>query len=241
MTPGSTLKSSNPATLADGTSRKPPEGRSRGSSYDSHVEPVLFLPIIDWEFRTQRPQHLASCFARSGHRVYYASLRLNAAPEPPRAVASGLWRVDLAGDPAPSLTAITSPPRPSMRVVARLVEESARHPLDGCWVVAQLPFWRPLAERLRERFNGLVLYDCIDDLAEFSDHGDLRQEELALAQSADLVSVTADRLARRVGPTAGGWSWYATVAIRNISASPPWSARTARVWSSVFSAEFTSG
>src|SRR5215813_2181180 len=61
--------------------------------------PVLFLPIIDWSFRVQRPQHLARCFARAGRRVYYPHLRLGAGPPSPRPVESGVWAFELAGDP----------------------------------------------------------------------------------------------------------------------------------------------
>lgn len=40
------------------------------SNYD-----VVVLPIIDWHFRFQRPQHLAQQYARNGHRVFYARTR----------------------------------------------------------------------------------------------------------------------------------------------------------------------
>ncbi|MDP9122563.1 MAG: hypothetical protein M3O15_14540, partial [Acidobacteriota bacterium] len=62
--------------------------------------PVLFLPIVDWAFRVQRPQHLARCFARAGYRVYYPDLRLSTEARTPRLVESGIWRLALAGDPA---------------------------------------------------------------------------------------------------------------------------------------------
>ena len=32
---------------------------------------VLCLPIIEWDFRFQRPQQLLAPFARDGHRVFY--------------------------------------------------------------------------------------------------------------------------------------------------------------------------
>lgn len=32
---------------------------------------ILFFPVIDWDFRTQRPQHLAIQLAKQGYRVFY--------------------------------------------------------------------------------------------------------------------------------------------------------------------------
>jgi hypothetical protein len=37
---------------------------------------VLVFPVIDWDYRFQRPQHLSLEFARRGHRVFYISTRL---------------------------------------------------------------------------------------------------------------------------------------------------------------------
>src|SRR4030042_1405183 len=36
---------------------------------------IIIFPFIDWEFRIQRPQHLAIQLAESGHRVFYVQAR----------------------------------------------------------------------------------------------------------------------------------------------------------------------
>jgi glycosyltransferase involved in cell wall biosynthesis len=162
--------------------------------------PVLFLPIINWEFRNQRPQQLARCFARAGNRVFYPHLHLCPAPPPPQPLEGGIWQVALRGDDA------LDPYRDRLCAAAveaaldSLRELSAEHPLDGCWIVAQLPFWRPLAEAARSAFGGALLFDCMDDFSAFGDHGDLQEEERALAAAADLVVVTAQRLYDRLAP-----------------------------------------
>jgi len=45
-----------------------PGTSSRANAYD-----VICFPIIDWDFRFQRPQHLMTQFAAAGHRVFYIS------------------------------------------------------------------------------------------------------------------------------------------------------------------------
>ena len=59
--------------LANGVGRKkgnllskPGESISPARTYD-----IFCLPIIDWNFRFQRPQQLLSRFASRGHRVFY--------------------------------------------------------------------------------------------------------------------------------------------------------------------------
>ncbi len=162
--------------------------------------PVLFLPIIEWEFRRQRPQQLARCFSRSGDRVYYPFLRLREDRPAPELVESGIWRIGLAGNPGLDPYRDRLPAADVESALASLRELSAEHPLDGCWVIAQLPFWRPLAERVRETFGGALLFDCMDDFSSFGDHGDLGDEESALARAADLVTVTAQALHDKLAP-----------------------------------------
>jgi glycosyltransferase involved in cell wall biosynthesis len=161
---------------------------------------VLFLPIVEWAFRTQRPQQLARCFARAGYRVYYPGLRPRAEPLGPRLIESGVWAVDLAGrddfDPyLESMSAVDVE-----RAVAGLADWGERHSLNGVWVVAQLPAWRALAEAVRRTFAGAVAFDCMDDFAAFGDHGDLGDEERALAQRADLVIASSRLLYERLAP-----------------------------------------
>jgi glycosyltransferase involved in cell wall biosynthesis len=156
--------------------------------------PVLFLPIVEWSFRAQRPHHLARCFARAGYRVYYPDLRLAPEPPPPRLVESGIWRLALAGDPAHEPYRHRLPAPAVERAVAALRVMAAEHPLDGCWIVTQLPSWRPLGEAVRAAFGGCLMYDCVDEYAAFCDHAPLAGEEAELARSADLVVAVTEPL-----------------------------------------------
>jgi len=161
--------------------------------------PVLFLPIIEWEFRVQRPQQLARCFARAGRRVYYPRLRLGD-PAPPQPVESGIWTFRLAGDPALDPYRDRLGPRDVELALRSLRGLAASHRLDGLWVIAQLPFWRPRAEAIRAELGGRLLFDCMDDFSAFADHGDCAAEELAMAGAADLVTTTSERLRGKLAP-----------------------------------------
>ena len=62
-------------------------------------------------------------------------------------------------------------------------------------IMVQLPFWQPLARRLRARFGWKIVYDCMDEHSGFStnEKSMLGQEEV-LARECDLVVATASTL-----------------------------------------------
>jgi glycosyltransferase involved in cell wall biosynthesis len=162
--------------------------------------PILFLPIINWELRVQRPQQLARCFARAGHRVYYPALRLCADPPPPQQVEGGIWQIALRGDPGLDPYHDRLGSAAVEQALESLREISAGHSLEGCWIMAELPFWRPLAEAARTELGGAIVFDCMDDFSSFADHGDVVEEERALAAVADLVVVTSQKLYDKLAP-----------------------------------------
>ena len=61
---------------------------------------VLCLPIIDWEFRFQRPQQLMTRFTEDGHRVFYLKTGLLGLDREPvlRALAERVFEVALPGE-----------------------------------------------------------------------------------------------------------------------------------------------
>jgi len=130
----------------------------------AHVKPVgvprkpdvICFPIIDWDFRYQRPQQILSRLAQSGHRVFYLSQQL-LAPEDEtfrlRPLATGVTDVFLQ---SPSTLNVYE------NVLEGDVEEGLyRSLLDFkeavglvetiCFV--NLPFWTPIALRLKADFG----------------------------------------------------------------------------------------
>jgi glycosyltransferase involved in cell wall biosynthesis len=165
---------------------------------------LLFLPVIAWSYRRQRPQQLAEALGRRGKRVFYGAIRGPGEPDKATGVAPGVTVLPIAGvrreDPG------------DRRLDGRALESAfgsiaaARDEfdLDECAVVVESPYWAPLALRLRDRFGWKVVYDCLDEHAGFAKYrpGALREEEDALAGSADLVMATSTVLLERLLPRA---------------------------------------
>ncbi len=176
----------------------------RASGYD-----VLYFPVIDWEFRYQRPQHLCSQFADHDHRVFYIRAtfvapedpELSAGPHPYtlRQLRERIYELGLPGPPALSIYRDRLDDErvdDLMRCVASL--RSAEHLRDVVCLVA-LPFWKPLALCLKEAFGWTVVYDCMDDHGGFetNDPG-MVTEEVGLVVDSDLVVTTARSLQARL-------------------------------------------
>lgn len=187
-----------------GTSEETIPLTPRTSGYD-----VVYFPVIDWEFRYQRPQHLCSQFADHGHRVFYTRTTFVTPEDPemssgprPYALRQLRERVYELGLPGPPTLSIYRDRLDAERVdeLMRCIAElrSSEHLRDVVCLVA-LPFWKPLALRLKKAFDWTVVYDCMDDHGGFetNDPG-MVTEEVGLVARSDLVVTTARSLQARL-------------------------------------------
>ncbi len=158
---------------------------------------IIFFPVIDWNHRFQRPQHLACGLARAGHRVFYlrTTFRMGAEFPQVRQIAENISEVEL-------------PYSRSINVYreqmdADLVEKAGavidflrrkENILEAVCIV-HLPFWTPLVEKLNREYGWMVVYDCLDRHDGFSTNGAamLIQEE-KLTRLCNLVVVTSQQL-----------------------------------------------
>lgn len=161
---------------------------------------VIFLPVISWFYRWQRPQQLAAALSRRGLRVFYASLK--AATEPAQEAADPCGVILL---PIPSVRWEDPPDR---RLQGKALDEAEeaferyrdRYRFQDTALILETPFWEPLASRLSRRFGWKVVFDCLDDYAEFAANraSVLRDVEESLARSADLLVASSEVLAEKL-------------------------------------------
>ena len=177
------------ANEADGKERLPSVARQQPGKPD-----VFVWAVIDWHFRTQRPQHLARGLADGGHRVFYLSNNLVDNPEPGFSIESlddsgRLFQVFLNAKTAPAIyyacpsAATAEQLRRSMGELMRWSESRT-----GLCIV-QHPFWTGIAASVP---GAELVYDCMDHHAGFGDNApDILQAEAALIEQADLVVVSS--------------------------------------------------
>ncbi|MGH9316853.1 MAG: glycosyltransferase [Thermoanaerobaculia bacterium] len=161
---------------------------------------ILFLPVVAWTYRRQRPQQLAEALARQDKRVFYGALRGPGEPNEATPVAPGVLLLPIAGvrreDPADR--------RFQGKALETAFDSLARarqtYAMEQTALLVETPFWTPLARRLRERFGWKVVYDCLDEHAGFATNrpGLLPSAEEELAFAADLVVATSEVLLERL-------------------------------------------
>jgi len=162
---------------------------------------IVFLPVIAWSYRRQRPQQLAEALARRGRRVFYGALSGPGEPRTAAGVAPGVTLLPIAGvrreDPADRRLH-----GESLRLALATFDEARRRwGLREAAVVAQTPFWAPLARKLADRYGWKIVYDCLDEHAAFAKNrpGLLATEEKRLVADADLIVATSPVLLERLG------------------------------------------
>lgn len=153
--------------------------------------------VIDWKFRQQRPQHIATALAASGRRVFYISSNFQADHR------TGFLAEDL--NDRNNLYQIKLFLRKPQVIYFSAPARDAASQLRGdvgkllIWAnstnvvsVVQHPFWYEVASSLP---NNRVIYDCIDDHAGFGNNSaDVLALEEELFKHADTTVVTSGKL-----------------------------------------------
>jgi len=178
------------------TSRRAAGGREPFAPEVDNKHDILCLPIIDWDFRFQRPQQLMTRFGAAGHRVFYIrhQFRPFGAPWKITKKARNVYEVSLRG-PAVDPYGAPLDARACQRIFRSLDALRRDLSLGATATFVQLPSWWPLARKAREAFGWPVIYDCMDDHSGFSGAIDaLVTEERELLANADLVVASSVRL-----------------------------------------------
>lgn len=166
---------------------------------------ILVFPVIDWEFRFQRPQHLSIELAQRGHRVFYFSTKL--LPElgvrdpAPLLHDRGVTVFALPGGENPPDIYRDLPDALQLAAMTfglRCLQE--KYSIGATVSIVDYPFWTPLAARLRHNFT---VFDCMDDYASFANAGRPARELAAeTVRAADLVVCSSAHLQTSVrGPS----------------------------------------
>ena len=194
---------------------RPPPGASTSLASDaSRPVDVLVFPVIDWDYRFQRPQHLSLELARAGHRVFYLStdfVRDDLVLDPqPRTPTPNIFVCKLPGGVEPPRIDREVPNEAQLTAMEGGVR-ALRHKfsIGTTLSIVDFPYWLPLTRQLG---NHVVLYDCMDDYASFENTGPETDElEREMFKTADLVVCSSEYLRGKARRVAGRES----VLIRN--------------------------
>lgn len=171
----------------------------RVSSYvrDDASADIFIFGITGWDYRFQRPQHLALGLADLGHRIFYVESEFSSdnARISVAKIQNNVYKIKLYS----AKNYFIYSDQPAKQDIARMLEslEVIMRESRSINVVVKVdhPFWTPLVERL----NVPIIYDCMDEHTGFKETGHSAESlENKLFSSADLVLASSDRLFKKV-------------------------------------------
>ena len=148
---------------------------------------VIFLSVISYDFRFQRPQQFAKRFAENGHRVFYVNADFNR-KEGISLIAENLYAVDLFSDKCNAIyyaetDEIIEWMKDSLR---KVIYQNA---ISDAVVIVDYPNWVDTALALRKEFGFKLVTDYMDDYTGFmtTTTEGLKDRCLHLLQESDSV------------------------------------------------------
>ncbi len=160
---------------------------------------VVILPVFGFNYRFQRPQHLAVQFASYGHRVFWISPNKFLDSDSPNSfemtpLCANLWEVRLR-EVIPDIYMEAMSAEQVTGLANGISDCLSQNNVQRSCALVQFPFWRQIGLELRRRFGSLLAFDCMDEWQTFPRVGDFaRAEQPLLLREADLLFVTARAL-----------------------------------------------
>jgi len=188
--------------LDDGTMIKLDNG-PLFENYPTKID-IFRFPVIEWDFRWQRPQQISVQFQKQGHRVFYFSIEttpLNNAEPSLEEIKAGtlikelqpnIYWVKLCSDKPLNAYRDTIVGTDLTIVNMSLQYLKQKFNIGASYSILDLPFWSSVALGLE---NNVVIYDCMDDHEGFSTNSDVMlSNEAKLIYAADIVLASSQRL-----------------------------------------------
>ncbi len=156
---------------------------------------VIFLSVIDYDFRFQRPQHFAKRFATNGHRVFYVNANF-VRPDTVTVKEENLYLTDFSNDAYNAIYMMDG-----QSTLAWMREKFDRliynYAIRDAIVVVDYPNWVYGAEYLREQYGFKMITDYMDDYTGFlgTTEDFLKNNCIRLLSGSDAIVVSSQFLA----------------------------------------------
>jgi len=161
---------------------------------------VICFPIINWNYRYQRPQHILKQFSTNGHRVFYLTTTPRTLKKPfeIKPIDDNIYEIELN---SPGYFDIYKDKFDESFVLSliksfEIMKKELK--LDPICLV-QFPTWSPFVIQLKKKFGFKIVFDVLDDFHNFPNViKERKNEEELLVKNSDLIIVTSSPLLSRV-------------------------------------------
>ncbi len=168
---------------------------------------IIVFPVIPWNFRWQRPQHIISEFAKNGYTVIYLSLDIKSRgyvySNEKQAeldisifnLQEGIFELHLFGSSKFSIYRDRLDCGNLNNLYNGFCSFVKNIKLNELTYVVQHPGWSRLVFKLSSSLAGKVIFDCMDDHSGFDGNSkDALNDEEYLLKNSDLIIVTSKLL-----------------------------------------------
>jgi GT2 family glycosyltransferase len=162
---------------------------------------IICFPIIDWEFRYQRPQQILSQAASDGTRIFYIKPHFSAFPSTCRIafIKRNIVKVTISAKRKLNIHRDVFDKKSLKEMFASINLLRKKCSIVNAIILVQFPFWWPLAKKLREKYGWKIVYDCMDEHAGFQNISKkIPLYEKDLIRESNLVTVTSKLLYKKV-------------------------------------------
>jgi O-antigen biosynthesis protein len=161
---------------------------------------IICFPIINWDFRFQRPQHILSEFAKKGHRIFYFTVNLRQLEKSfeIKNISENIFQIEISSTKFFDIYKDKFDKSLIQHFMEKFKEIQKVLKLDAISFV-EFPTWSPLVLELKKQLDIPIIFDCLDEFTGFGNVIKEREkEELSLISSSDLVLATSSHLLRKV-------------------------------------------
>ncbi|AOY75534.1 glycosyltransferase [Clostridium formicaceticum] len=157
------------------------------ASKDSSKYDIIFFSIIDWEFRYQRPQHIASYMANQGYRVFYFNVNFTSSNLAIKDKGGNLKIVTLPNDLGSRIYDVAFDQRLS-HIANELNRIIVEYGIKSSVIFVEYPNWQPLATYLKDKYGYRIIFDYLDDFTGFNTNN------ITLVEYNDKLFDSSDRI-----------------------------------------------
>ncbi len=135
-------------------------------NFNYEKQDIIFFSVISWDFRHQRPQHLAQQFSELGHRVFYFNSDFKAELKVYKKT-ENLYLIDLDNYYGNRIYDVDFSKDTYFR--DKFSDFLNEYNIRACSIIVEYPTWYEVCKYLNEQYNFNVVFDYIDDYEGFAD------------------------------------------------------------------------
>lgn len=159
---------------------------------------VVFLSVIDWNFRYQRPQHLAKNISQNGNRVFYINANFSEEKKINK-LTENLYEITLKNQEKLRIYDILE--KDSCILKEQLDKLYEDFNIRDSMIIVEYPTWYEVTNFLKDKYKSKVILDYIDDYDDFEETSKnkyLKESTKKCLENSNLVITTSNFLNEKV-------------------------------------------